>query len=97
MGDRIPIKGAGYPGDWEFNLRGIYTGRRPNDDLTQFWFQWKYLRENRTGLARTTSAGTSCAWRGGEPAEVEQEIDCQFENSAFETRSQSESAFMQGS
>ena len=25
VGDRIPIKGAIYPGDWEFNIRGIYT------------------------------------------------------------------------
>ena len=25
VGDRIPIKGAIYPGDWEFNLRGIYN------------------------------------------------------------------------
>src|SRR5262249_59482962 len=45
VGDRIPLKGGGFPGDWEFNLRAIYTGRKPNDDLTQFWFHWDYLRE----------------------------------------------------
>jgi putative ABC transport system permease protein len=97
VGDRIPIKGAIYPGDWEFNLRGIYTGRRPNDDLTQFWFQWKYLSEAGPEFSRDF-----IGWyvvrleRGANGAQVARAIDSQFENSAFETRSQSESAFMQG-
>jgi putative ABC transport system permease protein len=97
VGDRIPIQGAGYPGDWEFNLRGIYSGRRPNDDLTQFWFQWKYLSEAGPDFARDY-----IGWyvvrleRGANAAEVARAIDSQFANSAFETRSQSESAFMQG-
>jgi putative ABC transport system permease protein len=97
VGDRIPIKGAGYPGDWEFNLRGIYTGRRPNDDLTQFWFQWKYLSEAGPDFVKAY-----IGWyvvrleKGANAAEVARAIDSQFENSAFETRSQSESAFMQG-
>ncbi len=97
VGDRIPIQGAAYPGDWEFNLRGIYTGRRPNDDLTQFWFQWKYLSEAGPDYGKDL-----IGWyvvrleKGANAAEVGRAIDSQFENSAFETRSQSESAFMQG-
>ena len=31
---------------WEFNLDGIYHGKRPQDDETQFWFQWDYFEEN---------------------------------------------------
>jgi putative ABC transport system permease protein len=97
IGDRIPIQGAGYPGTWEFNLRGIYTGRRPNDDLTQFWFHWTYLRENGPEYMRDL-----IGWyvvrldEGASAATVAQAIDAQFANSASETRSQSESAFMQG-
>jgi putative ABC transport system permease protein len=97
VGDRIPIQGAGYPGEWSFNLRGIYTGRRPNDDLTQFWFQWKYLSEHGPDWARDL-----IGWyvvrleKGAHPAEVARSIDARFANSPFETRSQSESAFMQG-
>jgi putative ABC transport system permease protein len=97
VGDRIPIQGAGYPGDWEFNLRGIYTGRRPNDDLTQFWFHWKYLSEAGPEYARDL-----IGWyvvrleKGANGATVARAIDEKFQNSAFETRTQSESAFMQG-
>jgi putative ABC transport system permease protein len=97
IGDRIPIQGAGYPGTWEFNLRGIYTGRRPNDDLTQFWFQWKYLSEQGPEYTRDL-----IGWyvirleKGASSADVARRIDEMFANSPFETRTQSESAFMQG-
>ncbi len=46
IGDRIPIKTTLYGGgSWEFNLDGIYHGKRPADDETQFWFQWDYFEE----------------------------------------------------
>jgi len=32
-------------GAWEFNLVGIYHGKRPQDDETQLWFQWDYYEE----------------------------------------------------
>jgi len=97
VGDRIPIQGAGYPGDWEFNLWGIYTGRRPNDDLTQFWFHWKYLNENGPEYARDLIGWYIARLeKGASAAEVGRTIDGMFQNSAFETRSQSESAFVQG-
>jgi putative ABC transport system permease protein len=45
VGDRIPIRGTIYPGTWEFNLDGIYDGKRAQDDTTQFWFHWDFLEE----------------------------------------------------
>lgn len=97
VGDRIPFKGASYPGDWEFNLRGIYTGRRPNDDLTQFWFHWTYLREKAPEYMRDYAGWYIVRLdKGASPLVVGRAIDEIFQNSAFETRSQSESAFMQG-
>ena len=36
VGDRVPIRGTIFPGTWEFNIRGIYRGRRVQDDTTQF-------------------------------------------------------------
>ena len=97
IGDRIPIQGAAYPGEWEFNLRGIYTGRRPNDDLTQFWFQWKYLSENGPDFARDFIGWYALRLeKGANAAAVARAIDEKFQNSPFETRTQSESAFMQG-
>src|SRR5947199_10297937 len=47
IGDRIPIKTTFYGGgNWEFNLVGIYHGKRPQDDETQFWLQWDYFQEH---------------------------------------------------
>src|SRR5438309_8304456 len=51
----IPIKGAIFPGSWEFNIRGVYRGRRPQDDTTQFWFRWDYFDERKTFTKRSES------------------------------------------
>jgi putative ABC transport system permease protein len=96
VGDRVPIKGAIFPGDWEFNVRGIYTGKRPNDDLTQFWFRWDYLKEGAPEWF-----GSQVGWYtarvapGADAAQVIKELDEAFANSTWETRTQPESAFMQ--
>jgi putative ABC transport system permease protein len=95
VGDHIPIKGAIFPGDWEFNLRGIYTGRRPNDDLTQFWFRWDYLKEKAPPWAQNNVGWyTVRIAPGADSVKVAKAIDELFANSAWETRTQSESAFM---
>jgi putative ABC transport system permease protein len=94
VGDRVPIKGTIYPGVWEFNLRGIYAGARPEDDTTQFWFRSDYLEER-----------TPTEWRGfvgwytlriaspDEAVRVARAIDERFANSPWETRTQTEQAF----
>lgn len=95
VGDRVPITGAGYPGNWEFNVRGIYTGRRPNDDLTQFWFRWDYLREMAPPWAQNFAGWyTVRVAPGADSVQVARAIDQAFANSAWETRTQSEAAFM---
>jgi putative ABC transport system permease protein len=92
VGDRIPIKGAIYPGNWEFNIRGIYTGSRDNDDLTQFWFQYKYLDERRQygkgliGWYVVKLNGPDDATR------VAKTIDQTFANSPYETKTETEKA-----
>ena len=53
IGDRIPIQGGIFPGTWEFNIRGVYSGTRNEDDETQFWFRYDYLDERRD-LAKGT-------------------------------------------
>jgi putative ABC transport system permease protein len=95
VGDRVPLKGAGYPGDWQFNVSGIYTGKRPNDDLTQFWFRADYLKEGAPPWAQNI-----VGWYvvrvapGADAVQVTKDIDAAFANSAWETRTQTESAFM---
>ena len=95
IGDRIPIKTTLYGGgSWEFNLVGVYHGKRPQDDETQFWFQWDYFEEKlpdrlkgQIGWYVLRVASVDDAVR------VAKSIDDQFANSPYETKTQTESAF----
>jgi putative ABC transport system permease protein len=96
IGDRVPLKSPGYLGGgaWEFNVRGIYRGSRPQDDETQFWLQHKYFHEKAPQY-----------WKGivgwyvvrvanpDEASRVVAAIDAEFANSSSETRTQTEAAF----
>jgi putative ABC transport system permease protein len=60
IGDRIPITTtiyglAGKP--FEFNIDGVYHGAKPEDDETQFWFQWEYFKESVPDAIKARSAG----------------------------------------
>jgi putative ABC transport system permease protein len=94
VGDRIPLQGTIFPGAWEFNLRGIYRGTRPQDDTTQFWLHKEYLDEKGpsywkgiVGWYVVRIADPSAA------AQMAKTIDGTFRNSAWETRTQTEQAF----
>jgi putative ABC transport system permease protein len=92
VGDRVPIMGTIYPGNWEFNIRGIYTAKRPQDDTTQFWFHWKRLDE----AAQQKGAVGWYIVRIKNPddaAKVAKSIDDEFANSPYETKTDTEKAF----
>ena len=98
IGDRIPIKTSLYGGGaWEFNLDGIYHGKRPQDDETQFWFQWDYFEER----VPQTFKG-QIGWyvlRVDDPDQaprIAKAIDEEFTNSPYETKTETESAFAAG-
>jgi putative ABC transport system permease protein len=95
IGDRIPIKTTLYGGgSWEFNLVGIYHGKRPQDDETQFWFQWDYFEEKIPDAVKG-----QIGWyvlrvaNVDDSVRVAKTIDDEFANSPYETRTQTESAF----
>jgi len=93
IGDRIPIQGAIFPGNWEFNLRAIYKGSRKQDDTTQFWFRHDYLEEKAPPwLKGLVGWYTIRIADPGESAQVAKTIDERFSNSAWETRAMSEKA-----
>ena len=52
IGDHVPLKAPGYlgGGSWDFNVRGIYRGTRPQDDEGQLWMQHKYFYEKAPAL-----------------------------------------------
>jgi putative ABC transport system permease protein len=92
VGDRVPMIGTIYPGTWEFNIVGIYHASRVQDDTTQFWFHWKRLDEaalqkGMVGwyIVRVTNPDDS--------AKVVKEIDEEFANSPYETKTDTEKAF----
>jgi putative ABC transport system permease protein len=96
IGDRIPLKATIYGGGaWEFNLVGIYHGKRPQDDETQFWFQWDYFQE-RMAPAQKGQAGWYVLRLNSpdDAVRVAKAIDAEFANSPYETRTQMESAFL---
>jgi putative ABC transport system permease protein len=93
VGDRVPIKGALFPGAWEFNIRGVYRGRRAQDDTTQFWFHWDYLDERRAFGKGLVGWYTVRVADPEDAVRLIQAIDQQFANSEFETKTETEKAF----
>jgi len=45
VGDRITLRGTIFPGDWQFNIAGIYTTTRRSIDRSTLWFHYDYLNE----------------------------------------------------
>jgi putative ABC transport system permease protein len=95
IGDRIPIKTTLYGGGaWEFNLVGIYHGKRPQDDETQFWFQWDYFEEKIPQAIKGQTGWYVLRVENPDDApRIAKAIDAEFANSPNETKTQTESAF----
>jgi putative ABC transport system permease protein len=98
IGDIITLKGTIYPGNWDFVLQGMYTGRDENVDETAFIFHWKYL--NETLKQTVPSRADKVGWYMIEitnpdlAADVSLRIDKTFKNSLAETLTETEKAFM---
>ena len=94
LGDRIPIKGTIFQGTWDFNLRGIYHGKRVQDDTTQFWFHYKYLEERENpywkGLIGWYTVKVA---NPDDSVKVAKQIDETFSNSPWETKANTEKEF----
>ena len=100
VGDPVTLKGAIYPGNWDFNVRGIYE---PADETTitrQVYFHWDYLNEvlKKRFPRRAEFAGVFIVQiaDGSRAAEISQAIDKEFRNSLAETLSETEKAFQLG-
>jgi putative ABC transport system permease protein len=93
IGDRIPIKGTIFVGNWEFNIRGIYRGRRVQDDTTQLWFRWDYLDERKTFSKGLVGWYVVRIANPDDAVGLVRAIDAQFANSPYETKTDTEKAF----
>jgi len=95
VGDRVPIKGAIFVGNWEFNLDGIYEGSKPEDDTSQFWFHYDNLNESPASGSWKNMAGWYVVRlnNSDDAVSVIKKIDDTFANSSYETKSNTEKAF----
>jgi putative ABC transport system permease protein len=98
IGDRVPLMATIWgAGNWEFNIDGIYHGKRPLDDETQFWFRWDYFQEHVPDRIKGQVGWYVLRLDSPDDAvRVSKAIDDQFANSPYETRTETESAFAAG-
>lgn len=97
VGDIVRLQGSLYPGNWEFMIRGIYTGTSPTTDEGSMYLHWTAMDERRR-IEDPARAGT-VGWfvvRMANPeqaAQISSAIDRTFTNSIAETRTETEQAF----
>jgi putative ABC transport system permease protein len=97
IGDQISLIGTIYPGNWDFIIRGIYTGREEFTDETLFCFRFDYIDEvmkeqspGRVGRIGWYAIKIDDPARG---AEICSTVDSRFENSWAETKTETEKEF----
>jgi putative ABC transport system permease protein len=100
IGDQMVLDGDIFPGRWEFVVLGIYKPKNKNTDGTQMLFHWAYVDE-RMKVESPVRAG-EVGWyivlikEPNKSAEISDQIDAIFKNSAAETKTETEKAFTQG-
>jgi putative ABC transport system permease protein len=92
-GDRIPLRGTIWTGTWEFNVAGIYDGKRPEADTSGMFLRDDYLDERRTFGKGTVGYYVVKLADPDDAVRVTKAIDALFSNSPFETLTQTEKAF----
>jgi putative ABC transport system permease protein len=101
IGDRIPLQSSIWSRKdgtrlWEFDVVGIFDGKYKNTDTTPLFFRYDYFDESRS-----TYGQGQVGWyiiRVKDPqqaATVAKSVDAEFENSAAETKTEPEGAFVQ--
>jgi putative ABC transport system permease protein len=100
LGDLITLRGTIFPGNWEFVLRGIYSGRDSRVDESQFFFHWDYLNESlkkrRSLMADQVGIYILSVRHPELAAETATNVDRVFRNSYAETLTETEKAFQLG-
>jgi putative ABC transport system permease protein len=97
VGDRLPLRGTIYPGNWEFTIRAIYDGRDEGTLTRQAYFHWELVTERLKPrfprLAERIGAFIVDVDSPDRTAEVSAAIDREFANSLAETLTETEKAF----
>lgn len=99
IGDKVPIQATIWQpkkgNTWVYNISGIYDGDK-SIDKTNFFMRYDYLDENRRGAYGQVGWYIIKIANPSGAAELVATLDAQFANSAAETKTSTEKAFMQG-
>jgi putative ABC transport system permease protein len=93
VGDKFTLTGSIFPGEWTFNIDGIYTSSRKSFDQSSMMFHWEFLNE-----ALPTTRRDQVGWvasrvdDGGRGADVSAAIDKIFDQYDTQTVTMSERA-----
>lgn len=100
IGDKIPIQATIWRpksgNTWTFDLAGIYDGKYKETDTTQFLFRYDYFDENRLfgqGMVGWYYIRVKDPQRA---AGIARAVDERFANSPYETKTETEKAFIKG-
>lgn len=101
IGDRVPIQATIWTQEdggrlWEFDIVGIYDGRKKAADTTGFLFRYDYFDEARAAEKGQVGWYMARVQNPERSAEIAREIDDMFANSPYETKAETEAAFVQG-
>jgi putative ABC transport system permease protein len=81
---------------WTFDLVGIYTGKTPETDESTFYFRHDFMDENRLRGQGLTGWYYLKIKDPAHAEEIAKKVDAKFENSPYETKTETEKAFMRG-
>ncbi len=97
VGDKFTLQGSIYPGDWEFNIDGIYSAKRKSVDRSTFFFHWSYMNDSLPE-SRKDQIGwiTSRIDDPGKGADISAAIDRIFDEKDVQTATMSERAMNLG-
>ena len=96
VGDKVTLMGTIYPGDWEFEISGIYEATARSVDRSSFFFHWDYL--NETLRPEDKDQVGWVASRVDDPKkvpEISRQIDKLFDEQDTQTVTMSEKAMQQ--
>jgi putative ABC transport system permease protein len=101
IGKKVPIQSpiwmqSSGSHTWEFDIVGIFSGRDKNTDTTPMFFRYDYFDEARAGAKGQVGWYTIRVKDPSQAAAIATQVDREFENSPYETKTEPEGAFIQG-
>lgn len=101
VGDKIPLMATYWrskEGDrlWTFDLVGIFDGAEPETDTSSFYFRHDFFDEMRRGGQGLVGWYVIRVKDPKNAEDVARRVDAEFANSAAETKTETEGAFVKG-